>query len=149
MFRFSVNLLSVGFLVFLLTIWTLPAAAQDASLFAADEEPERIAEIKSATELMRMTETFSSEVFEEILKNHNGIRFSGDMEAEEGLSKPVFDWINNNLFDKIDKPFVGYFPLIEDGGPLGFVVVKKELTDNPVIYFLAPDGDLKHLTRRL
>lgn len=146
MTQFILKLLAVGFL---LGVGAVPAMAEESPMFSHSEDPERILQIKKATELMRTQEVLPFETLDEILKEHEGLRFSANPEEQVALSKPVFDWINNNLFDKIEKPFVGYFPLVEDGATLGFVVVKKEITELPVIYLLSEDGDLKQLTRRL
>lgn len=151
---FSQALILAGFLA--LSIVSTGALANEEAktepaFLAQSEDPERIQQIKKATDLIRNPESLKAtpEVLAEIIKEHEGLRFLGDIEAQGPLSKPAFDWINNNLFDKIEKPFVGYFPLKEEDSILGFVVIKKEMSELPVIYLVSPEGDLKHLTRRL
>lgn len=115
------------------------------------EDLQRLQQIRTATEMIKKIESTSDsdENLEQILKDFEGYRFQAQMSEQEVLSKPAFEWIQNNLYSAIEKPFVGYFPLKEEGASQGFVVIKKEAEGPSVIYLLSMDGELKHLTRRL
>lgn len=137
--------------LFVTALLILTSILTSLSVFASEEDPARIIQIRKAMELMATPDSLRAppEDLEVIVKNHEGFRFLAEISEQEILTKPTFEWIQNNLFSGIDKPFVGYFPLKEEGTILGFVIVKKEITGSPVIYLVSPQGELQHLTRHL
>lgn len=122
------------------------------SLLDDTHYPERVRQIKQAAELLRSPEKISAadQELDTILRLNQGFQFDqGPTSGSSKISKPAFEWIQNNLFQGPAVPFVGVFPVQDDGADLGYVVVKKELEKAPIFYLISHDGELKHLTRRL
>lgn len=122
------------------------------SLLDDSQYPERVRQIKQAAELFRAPEKISAadQELDTILRLNQGFQFDqGPAAGPSKISKPAFEWIQNNLFQGPAVPFVGVFPVQDEGADLGYVVVKKELEKAPIFYLISHDGELKHLTRRL
>lgn len=132
----------------------IPAEKSDGpgSLLDDSQYPERVRQIKQAAELFRAPEKISAadQELETILRLNQGFQFvEAPAAGSPKISKPAFEWIQNNLLQGPAAPFVGVFPVQDEGADLGYVVVKKELEKAPIFYLISNDGELKHLTRRL
>lgn len=126
-----------------------PAGSEDAvpEMIKETESPARWVELRDTVLAIAKPEKMQAEEFESLVTSAHGFRFFENQMSS--LTKPAFEWIQNNLFAGIEKPLVGVFTLKEEEETLGYLIIKRESESAPVVYLVSQDGELKHLTRRL